>query len=108
MDGARFWKIVGGSPVDPCCQAELLTDALADLTAGDVLGFRRQFIAAHRRPYTRRMWLAAALLHSHPRGDVDLSGDSFTDFRSAPLQLPTHFELDPVGDRGRPTRLSLP
>jgi hypothetical protein len=28
------------------------------------------------------MWLAAALLDSHPRGDVDLSDDSFTDFRS--------------------------
>ncbi|MBF9134258.1 DUF4240 domain-containing protein [Plantactinospora sp. S1510] len=82
MDEARFWKIVDGTLVDPCRQAELLTDALAALSASDVLGFRRQFVAAHRRAYTRRMWLAAALLHSDPRGDVDLSDDGFTDYRS--------------------------
>ncbi|MEU5943411.1 DUF4240 domain-containing protein [Micromonospora sp. NPDC047548] len=82
MDAARFWMIVERTLVDPCRQAELLTEALAGLNANDVLGFRREFIAAHRRAYTRRMWLAAALLHSGPNGDIELSDDSFTDFRS--------------------------
>ncbi|MER7006826.1 DUF4240 domain-containing protein [Dactylosporangium sp. NPDC000555] len=94
MDEARFWMIVDSSLVDPCRQTELLNNALAGLSADDVLGFRRQFVAAHRRAYTRRMWLAAALLHSHPKGDIDLSDDSFTDFRSWLISRGRHpFEL---------------
>ena len=86
--------IVERTLVDPCQQADLLTKALAALNADDVLEFRRQFIAAHRRAYTRRMWLAAALLHSDPKGDIELSDDSFTDFRSWLISRGKHrFEL---------------
>jgi hypothetical protein len=82
VDEGSFWRIVDGTPAGSERQIELLRDALMALPADEVLGFRRQFVAAHRRVYTRPMWLAAALLHSDPDSEPELGDDSFTDFRS--------------------------
>ncbi|WP_432995419.1 DUF4240 domain-containing protein [Dactylosporangium sp. CA-233914] len=82
MDERWFWRIVDGTVAGSERQIELLRGALVALPADEVLSFRRQFVAAHRRAYTRQMWLAAALLYSHPGSEPDLGDDGFTDFRS--------------------------